>query len=374
MISISKITNYAKRIFNPSVKPYILKIKTPKLHIESFKRDSHWQVPENADSFTIVEISKRADSSFNKKIISFFSGENLLKRCTDINGKPFEQKTFKQNTYGQGFDMVCNNKTIETYRYNGDINTPTLTEYEIQKSVKLNKDKLTRVQIQKNIFDKNNITGIIKECLPQKIRNKNGNKLLTIYMKMIEDIPYPIQEIANIAKFPKQKNITPFLFLFEPKTKIKSLTNYFLSRKNLDNMGIKIKFSDKIKRETNGYFAPQERSIYYNSTCCFNPIETCAHEVEHCYQYAQIGRLGKGYHKYEKDCYKKFGEIKDIEEMNEANKYYIASENYPKDIDLQETEYKNNYLEVKAREAAEKAYDEFSHDDIFIKNQMFFGF
>ncbi len=61
----------------------------------------------------------------------------------------------------------------------------------------------------------------------------------------------------------------------------------------------------------------------------------------------------------------------------EAHKYAVASEKYPnidKSEDLSKNpEYVNNYLEVKAREAEDAAFDEYKSMGEDLNSQFFFG-
>ena len=129
-------------------------------------------------------------------------------------------------------------------------------------------------------------------------------------------------------------------------------------------------------KNTAGYFDEERNEIVYAmNTSDF--VRTSAHEVEHAYQYCQIGRVGKGYSQYGKNSRKIYGKIEGLQESMEAYKYSIASINYPKLTDEEDLsknmDYMNNYLEIKAREAGERASNEYREKGAEFNKQFFFG-
>ena len=372
MLSIRKIVNNFIR--KPNIKPYILKEKTEKIRIGRYI-PTHWVVPEGTDSFTIVRIAKNGEENFEKKITTFFNGDKIISRCTDINNVPIESREFRyiQNeTTHQNISGFKRN--IITNMYNGEAYSPKMKSYEVQTIIKDAKNKYARVRIEKNIFDGDNIIGIIKECLNKNIRSRHGNKLIKLNMKLMNGIPKIENQTTSNATLPEKKPLLPFVFIFEPIRKVESLARYFLKQKGLEDMKINIKTLDLKDDSTFGYFSPKGRAIRFNSAIKLNAADVSAHEVEHAYQHALIGQLGKGISEYERDCYKAFGDIKDIKLSQEATDYYIASENYPEDIIKQHTEYWNNLLEVKAREAGEKAAKEYENVNTLTIRQFNYGF
>ena len=365
-----KITNFVKKIaHNSHAKPYVLVEKTPKTQLGKYI-PTHWVIPEGTDSFTIVKIGKKGNAQYEKKITTFYNGDKVLGRCTDINDVPIESKEFNY------FDVIDKPQTgkaekreIYTYHYEKGPYKPTLKGFEVQDIIRDEKNKINNeVRIEKNIFNEDGIIGTLKKCLTKAKREPEGNKLLQVKMKLVEGIPQIEETKCVNTVLPKNDAYLPCRFIFEPEEQIKALTNYHLKEKGLENLGVRTVFTDKIEDGTKAMFTVENRTIYYNKDLINNPVSTTAHEVEHAYQHSQIGRIGKGKTSYEKDCYKKFGEIKDKKELEEANKYYIASENYPKDP--KSKEYFNNYLEVEARDAGFFADADYDDGRIFIDKQI----
>ena len=381
MISILRLTKNVgaavrKYVFRrPHVKQYYIKNSIPKT-LKGEYRPSHWVIPEESDSFTQVCIGKTADPNYEKKITTFYQGDRILSRCVDVNNKPVLSRDYSYcGIYGTYYNDACYRRNIITKTYeSGDTFKPTIRAYEDQAVVKFDGDPRTRVIIEKNTIDGDNITGIIKECLPKSLRKKIGNKFLELKMKFVNGILHVEKQSSNGAEFPKDQPLMPFTFLYEPVKKLEALTRFFLARRGLDNMKIDIsifRFSDDTLM---GYFSPSQRAIHYNSEKLYNLVDLSAHECEHAYQHSLIGRLGKGTSDYERDCYKVMGDLKDDKLVKEASKYLIAFENYPSDHAKQHFEYWNNLLEVKAREAGKKADEEFENVSSLIRRQFNFGF
>lgn len=89
-------------------------------------------------------------------------------------------------------------------------------------------------------------------------------------------------------------------------------------------------------------------------------VDTAGHEADHAYRYALIGRLGSGTTGYEIYAKKVLG-ILNAAEQEEAIRCKVANDNYVT-YETNPQEYRDNYLEVKAREAGEEAVEEFKRD------------
>lgn len=156
-----------------------------------------------------------------------------------------------------------------------------------------------------------------------------------------------------------------------------ALTKHFLREKGLDKLSIVIEPSSwHIDEEDLGSFSLKSRAIRYNDNLGRKPsvlsVKTAAHEVEHAWQYSQIGRLGKGVSSYETDALFTLGDLPS-EDVSEGLKYVIARDAYPRNISPNELAknplYKNNYMEVKARQAGDAAEADYVRDK---KNYEFF--
>ena len=152
------------------------------------------------------------------------------------------------------------------------------------------------------------------------------------------------------------------------------LTRMFLNQKHLSKLKINIfPNSFSVSSDSLGYFSPDKRKIAYSpelkDKAILSAVNTVVHEVEHAFQYSQIGRLGKTRTTYEMDAYLRLGDL-EHEKIGEALKYADARDNYPRFNNFSELseakkrEYRENYLEVKAREAGLNA------EQIYIKSNV----
>ena len=69
---------------NPKRCSYTLLEKTPKINIEQYKKMSK-NVPEGADSFTLISIGKRDDKKYRQKITTFYSKNNIIERLFETS-------------------------------------------------------------------------------------------------------------------------------------------------------------------------------------------------------------------------------------------------------------------------------------------------
>ena len=150
-------------------------------------------------------------------------------------------------------------------------------------------------------------------------------------------------------------------------------TKSLLAEKGLKSLNIKIHpYSNKVSSYVYGYFSSPESEICYGKRLLNETseevIDTVAHEVEHAYQYALIGRLGKGNTSYENEALKKLGEIPK-EKRAEAIDYAIAKERYQQFSKIGNAEYHNNLLEIRAADAGKDAAMEYKEN---VDNYNFF--
>ncbi len=147
-----------------------------------------------------------------------------------------------------------------------------------------------------------------------------------------------------------------------------AITKHFLNEKGIGKLRIYVEPSSwHIDENDLGYFSLKSRAIRYNEKLNKKPsalsVKTAAHEVEHAWQYAQIGRLGKGVSSYETEALFTLGDLP-LDEISEVFKYVIARDKYPRNLSSKELAknplYKNNYMEVKARQAGDAAESEFT--------------
>ena len=371
---------------NPEKCKFVLLEKTQKINIDQYKTFSD-NTPQNADSFTIVTIGKREDKNYKKKITTFYSDENVVERLFEST----EGERIIREYEHRGHDVKDSNcryrKIVQKKMVNGKpkfvtdlIEEMRTYKFQKQKNKKTGKNCL-KLEIIKNIIDGNKISATITEYPFNGDRKTakipNLRKIAGLEIELNESTPIITGtfETTNI-KLPSNDKYLPYRFILDSKTKIKELTKHFIKEKNLDKLNIKVRVKDTIGKNTAGYFDEERNEIVYAmSTCDF--VRTSAHEVEHAYQYCQIGRVGKGYSQYGRNSRKIYGPIDNLQESMEAHKYSIASINYPKLSDEEDLsknmDYMNNYLEVKAREAGEKASKEYKEKGAEFNKQFFFG-
>lgn len=363
---------------DPSRCKYTLLEKTQKINIDQYKKLSS-NSPAEADSFTYVTIGKRDDNKFRKKITTFYSGNNIVERLFESTDG---ERIIREYEH-RGHDVKNSNcryrKITQKCNTSGDNGFFTELIKEIR-TYKSEKTGYTKLEIIKNEINGNKIIANITEYPFNGKKNNKLNlprKILGVILDFENGIPNITGtfETPNV-KFPVNDKYLAFRFILDNKLKLTSLTKFFIQEKKLDKLGIKIEIKDDIGKNTSGYFSELENKIAYK-TGTTNFVDLSAHEVEHAYQYRQIGRIGKGYSEYGRKSLKYYGKIDGIKEGMEAHKYTIASANYPElkdDEDLSKNmEYMNNYLEVKAREAGERAQKEYNELGKEINKQFFFG-
>lgn len=359
---------------NPERCKYILLAKTNKSDISLFT-DNSVKIPESADSFTFVDIGKRKDKNYRKKIFTFYEGDNIVARLIDATGANRILREYSDR--GNLSHGHCKYRTLIHKEYN-EGSFDFLTKFiEEQKAYKYKNSNKIVLQIHKNVYDGRIIHASITEYPSSGHKALRPKSLgLDIELFYCEPVIRETYETTNVS-FPVDDVYLPYRFILDKCIKLKTLTRFFIKEKCLDKLGIKVEVSDNIAKNSAGYFSESSGKIVYRENTACDLVGLVAHEVEHAYQYKQIGRLGKGCSDYEKNSRKYYGHIDGFNESMEANKYVVASENYPllkDDEDLSKNmEYQNNYLEVKAREASEKAINDYTEKGRKLSSQFFFG-
>lgn len=349
------------------------------------------EIPKAAKRFDVVEIGKNSDPAYKKTITSFFNKDKrlILKTIEAPNQKPVVREyfdDFKLTKYGGGGESVSvrNINTSEIANLNGVTSTVPLkkesqyvTDFFDKTKGDNNAKKLT---IQKSAFEYDNGAVTQRNLITEYPMNlgfepKSAKKVLGVdtINRNGEVSVIGTEQSMNIA-FPSGDKYLAHRF-FTPDEKRLSLTKMNLKEKGLDKMGINIDVnSTKIEGTSTAQFSAPDREIRWNKFVKSDERipNTAAHEVEHGVQLNKIGRLGKGASPYEQDCLSRFGRLPS-KETAEAQRYYEARMNYPKreyaDYDKL---YRDNYLEVKAREKGEAAQKLYDDGREFIRNQFRF--
>ncbi len=346
--------------------------KTGKRLIKRYNSSEIWAVPQEASFFTEVKVGKKSDSTFFRNITSFYDKDKkLIKRAisgSDINNKiRLYEHSYEFAGYKNMSVLEADARRITTKEYVKDkysyLGKWKISSFEEQFAYNFyegpNKtERVTKLHTNKTIhdlFDDSRRSCVMTEYPKNKgYEPKSAKKVMGLEIVMVKGMPKitGYQHTPNV-KIPEFDEFLPYRFL-NGSEKQEALTRHFLREKHLDNLGIAVYTNESnVSHDALAHFSAYVPEICWrgvNETR--QPVVTAAHEVEHAYQYAQIGRLGKGRNKYEKDCLKKFGKITDIKEREEAYKYLIASENYPsKEQSDYIKKYRDNYLEQNARQA-----------------------
>ena len=355
------------------VKDYFLHTKTGKMNVQDFKI-SNCEIPKEALEFSYLKIGKKSDNLFSKEIIAFFDTTGkLIQQVFKTNGEEFAKRDYSY--------LKNHTRVVDIYEAGEKIAS------ELQK-INISKNNAKQLLTKRINYlqdkNKNPIQEIIFTHFPQigkqkiepklvasaKVIERNGQKVLTDFQKS------GFSSTFNISKNDKYL-LFRFLGLNTEEGLIE-LTKRLLKEKQIFKLNLKIKVSPTLLDENlEGGFSVRNRGINYSSSIMkklpLRAVNTIAHEVEHAYQYSQIGRLGKGKSAYETDALNLLGDLK-FKDMIEAIKYADAIYEYPRYVpgeDLSKNEkYLSNYLEVKAREAGRIAEEKYMHSNM--QNYLFF--
>lgn len=375
-------------------RPYILLEKTRHKSVDRFPKDS-WAIPEGADTFTRVLIGKSSDSSYRREIVSFYNKDNKIihryQKGTDI------PRMSKKYDYSSGVTAALKNvkiRTIATKIYSEDGGSLGVPHWKHVSDVEQfvyyaasNKNGVysKKVQINKTLYhDKTEMDkaadkfSVVMTEYPATLgfEPKTAKKVMGVDIEMHKGLPYIVGTVESPnVKFPVDDKFLAFRFL-KGEQKQEALARYFLKEKGLEDAGIYVGTSEsKVSPNAVACFKADKGEIWFKMVPTRSqPISIAAHEAEHAYQHFLIGRLFGGSTDYEARCMDLFGPLIKFTEIREAKKCNVANANYPRTTDTEDLgkneNYMNNYLEVKAREAGEKAYKEYCDGYNFLIKQF----
>ena len=373
------MTSYLNKICRHTIPPktdFRLLTKTGRTDISLIDNNKFWQAPQNAVSFDYVEIGKHSDENFSREVMTFFDDTGrVISKVFRENGRNVKQRLYryddnKKFITNMLFDASRVAEKAENYLYNlGGIwkKNFKLTQW-ITKIPEWAKDGKIPTELHTRHVDfvpqTEEAAKITLTEYPINLGIEKGQK------KTI------CGEVDNSKGFPKIKSATyenlnidrndkylkyRFFDLHTPEGII-AITKGMLEEKGLGELNISVIPNAKMDNDELGSFDTYEAKIRYSGKLIKEnmPVEKIikiiAHEVEHAKQHSLIGRRGIGGSKYEYEAFKKLGPLTTPAEEVEALQYFIASCKYKP----YGYEYKNNYLEVKAREADEKTSTEFT--------------
>lgn len=346
---------------NPEKYNHVLKSKTDKCKI-SKAQDLKLPIPEGADTFSMVRIGKRDDEQYSKIITTFYKNNQIMKRyiddCGEITTRIYTQKRALLDANVKAFF-----RTVKTFGKDerNNVELKKIEHIELSRFPHSGKIKF-KLHKDENVYEGSQIRAKIKEHenLPYR---KPVKKAIELNMELDkDDIPHILnQSVTAGIKLPENDKFLPLRFIFDLSKQRLAFTKYFIKKYHLENLGIRIDDALNLPDKTVGEFCPDDILIRYDKDYG-ETLALAAHEVRHAYQFAQIGRLGKGYGKYYRTAERQLGVITNAEEAKEAYRFLVASEKYPHEADIERKSrfYKNNYLEIDARKAESDAMIEYS--------------
>lgn len=380
-----------KRLFERTPKSdYFLKTKTNMLPINEYPI-SGWPIHSDAKSYSLIECRKYSDPTFFREITTFYNknGHPIKKYFLDnqFNNKIRSYK-YSEALTEEKLPVKIKEINVQKYinkgRYNlidkNELKLSVIsgnwqkTSDELQAFASID-DKNKKLSIFKTIYDKNelDLTTSITEYSLVSAQNKSKNKPknITASISKLYD-GYVLKDIKKDNDTVLSDSDEFLVYRLLPdQEKCIGLTKHFLKRIGLGNLGINVTIpSSKVRNKALAHFSTYDREIGWRIVPKDrNIVEIAAHESEHAYQHAQIGRLGTGFSAYEKDCEFVFGKISNPFEKQEAQKYYEACMNYPCSDDVNYSKkHAENYLEMKADLAAKKAMNEYTKGQKILKN------
>ena len=367
------------------LKDFQLLQKTSGTDVFRFASDYKCQVPYKAVEYTYVNIGKKSDLSYKSEVLSFF----------DASGRIIQRYFRKggQNTELYTYDYARNKRTIEksrlkTSHINKEFITPELANIAGRWVKESTEPQIIYKFIRDLVRKGKEATMVLSKKVQHNPQNADVERItFTRYPINLGFEPKTNKQVVSgtithhstdieLTDVRQSGNIDIDLrdeFLkyrfIDPRSNegMELMTRQFLREKSLDDLGIFVSASNKqVPKNSSGYFSVWDQEICYSPNIkagdASAAVNTAAHEVEHAYQHSLIGRIGRGYTKYETNALQKFG-FPDEAERNRAVYYAMARDDYPK---LSETEdlsqnirYMNNLLEVDARKAGKAAEENY---------------
>ena len=380
LVSPYKIVYSYKNAVNPVIKKggnFKLLDKTQKLSVF----DSHMFcfTPEKSETYSSITVGKNDDSGFKKKITTFFSKDGtVIRKVFESANQPTVIRDYEQSDL-----LLKNNKSAKFRKIISKIFDENTFNYRLdsveEQKVFKSPNNDIKLQISKNLIKDSFIDASVTEFTKNASKkfNPNENKILSMKIALAADKPKIFDIFTKNIKKPKNDKFLPFRMIFADNLKKLSFAKFLLKEKGLDSLGIIIQFSKKTGDDVAAYFSEFESALVFNPLEKEEAIKLVAHEVEHAYQYCQIGRLGKGKSKFGMQSLSLKGEITNPKERYEALNFFVASEKYPQTSPNtpigSQPEYFNNLLELDANKEAQKIYDEYIINGEDLAKQLFFG-
>ena len=357
---------------------YILFEKSQPLPVSNLNNMSG-HIPENAVTYSYINIGKKNMPDFQKTVITFNDKDDQVIRKIFVGtGMTSKIRDYEKNVYAKdGWNEFLEHRHIKTKEVTPDGNGWQPVQEEDQyihlstTKYKYKRGFARKLHINKNEYHHDNgqnkiVATITEYPYNMGFQNIKDKKVMEVEMSIKNNRPH-IDDVlpSTNVELPKNDEYLPYRFLLGEQ-KQTSITQKVLDDKGVGNLGVGIYYSkDIVPKNSEGMFNHFDGNIYYRDVSKSHPVKIAGHEGEHVYQYSLIGRLGKLLSKFGIICKTHLPSVTDIKEMDKGYKCVIAAEKYPK---LSETEnlknnldYWENGLEVGARLSADeitKSYDE----------------
>lgn len=344
--------------------------------------------PNKAVRIKHVTVGKRKDKDYYREIVSYYDDyDQIIMRTQSGNNIPRTKRTY---TYSSGYtndNKPVDIREVHTTQYipayegaNQGRWAPVCNEQQyVRNNIELSKKKKVvnakKLHITRTDYSTNGNRNITLTEYPMVygFEPKSAKKEMKIGLnfKFGEKIP-TITDLSGSknVELPQNDEFLKFRFLVGEE-KQEALAKYFLEKKGLANAKVGVG-TKKTHDTSNAEFDPEWGWIWFNKIVR-EPAKTAAHEVEHAWQHSIIGRAF-AQTPYEQRCRDIYGPLDTIELQIEAQRLAQAKAIYPSDTRTADgelkPEYLNNYFEVKAREAGEKAKEAYNKGRDFIIKQF----
>ena len=304
------------------------------------------------DSNDTVDSVMIQDFYINKKVIPYY--EDMLEE--------FEELHPMKNILWNLKQVITNH--LYTQKNNGE---KVLTQVKIDKLDTPTKQRHTFTEFPHIINQKIQIG---KKKILSFLANGNIGKIISG------------SDIKQGVRFPKNDTYLAYRALSIDDAKA-PLTQRFIKEKKLQSALIEINPDYYPKNEDDKLYAadfePLNGSINFNRL--FKPasktrvVGMARHEVEHAWQYFLRARFAEPVTEWENFVYETFGGIKSKKLQKEAKRYTKSIINYVSlTKELEEAgniqEYRDNYIEIMARKAGNKARKEYDKQGTVIRNSF----
>lgn len=399
-INFNHVSTYLKQTYQRSAKlfnniferspkrDYFLISKTEKLPIEKMPYGKLVYY-SNADSYRVVSVGKKSNLNFKEEIITFYdkSSRPIFKYFK----KPYSPDTLREYRYSttecngrKGLLKDIEVKTLESLPYNGrgyfnDVKSRIMLGIWTKSSDKT--QSIVDINGAKKVSE---INRFYSESKPKELKvteyplNKKGEpksakKEFGIVFKPNEDLVVENAYHSDNVRLPENDEFLKYRLL-TGKDKCVALSNHYLTKLGVNKVGVKVNIPSKnVSEHALANFTVSDRTINWKCVPEHRIAEVAAHESEHAYQHAMVGRLGKPINAFEYDCLHLLGRLKDKNEISEANKYVRAMDTYPSPLDPDYIKkHDANYLEICADKAGKEAQKVYSKGQNALKKQFSF--